>query len=345
MSQQHTAGAYYGGVGSMLLGARWAGFRPEWIYEPRDFFNKETFHENFPHAVDMYNLPDEIGYEPEPVTVMMGSPDCKKFSNLGTKRKDREGGKLKNLSLEEVEELQYVKFLRIVNNIQPDTFILENVPNILKNLWFGKNIETEFGETLYTSLTGISSGSVVLTMRGYKIQTITLDAFDFGVPQHRKRVFVIGAKNFQPEFNLEKWALDKDAQQLYKTHRVGRTVKEAFFGLGKDSLNHVMPNHSDERIEGFHQLKPGSSYYGGQNNKRLIIDMPAGTVTSHCSRFVHPTAPRVLTVRETARLMGFPDDFKFYGTEGQQLDQVGKSVVPQVAAALCLYIREQLKII
>ena len=103
-----------------------------------------------------------------------------------------------------------------------------------------------------------------------------------------------------------------------------------------------MPGHSDKRIEGFRKLKPGESYYSTQNNKRLIVDMPAGTVTSHCSRFVHPTAPRVLTVRETARLMGFPDDFVFYGTEGQQLDQVGKAVVPQVAAALCLYIRKKL---
>jgi len=72
------------------------------------------------------------------------------------------------------------------------------------------------------------------------------------------------------------------------------------------------------------------------------VAKPAGTIASHCSRFVHPVHPRVLTVRETARLMGFPDDFVFYGSETQQLDQVGKAIVPQVAYYLALYLKSKL---
>ena len=128
---------------------------------------------------------------------------------------------------------------------------------------------------------------------------------------------------------------------LYK-HQAGNTVNDAFNKIDKCQWNMKIPNHSEKRLEGFSKLKIGDSYYGTQNNKRLDPNKPAGTIASHCSRFVHPSEPRVLTARETARLMGFPDYFRFFGSETEQLDQIGKAIVPQVAAALSFYIKLQL---
>jgi len=133
MKEKYTVGSYFGGCGAGLLGASWAGFKPDWIYEPRDFFNEETVNHNFPNTRIIKKANE---FFPNTPTLMVGSPDCKQFSALGLKRKDREKGKLKSLSLEEIDRIDYIQFLKMVNELQPDIFILENVPNILKNFWF-----------------------------------------------------------------------------------------------------------------------------------------------------------------------------------------------------------------
>lgn len=336
-NQHYRAASYFGGIGSMLLGAEWAGFLSEFNYEPRKFFNLKTFQHNFPSAQDFITAPSLFPL----VDVITGSPDCKQFSNLGMKRKDRDKGRLKGVTRDQLysgklSEIDYVKFLEMVGQERPRVFVLENIPNILRYFHFEEN-------SLYTTLVEGSEKELVLQLKDYTIQTIKLDAYDYGVPQHRKRVFVIGALDFEPNFTPATWFGENyGARALSHLHYVGHTVGDAF-PVGKSVPNQTIPNHTPERIEGFRKLKPGDSYYGGQNNRRLFIDKPAGTIASHSSRFVHPTAPRVLTVRECARLQGFPDSFVFYGPETQQLDQVGKSVVPQVSTAICFYVKKQLE--
>ena len=107
--------------------------------------------------------------------------------------------------------------------------------------------------------------------------------------------------------------------------------------------NHKVPNHSRERILGFSRLRPGDSYYGTQNNRRLDPDKPAYTITSHCTQHVHYKLDRVLTVRECARFMGFPDSFTFTGPTTKQLDQVGKAIVVPVIQDLLKQLVEYLK--
>ena len=316
------AGGIYGGIGGALLGAQWGGFDVKFNIEPRSFFNADTFKHNFKNANATQVFENHKDLYGKSIQLIMGSPDCKQFSNLGTKRKDK--GRLHEL---DPFDFDYVKFLRAMNTIEPDCFVLENVPNILKTLWFeGKKLKFKGRE------------EPIYNLPKYNIQTIVLNAIDFGVPQSRKRVFVIGAKNFQPEFEMEK--VNKD---LMKEYYRGKILKEVL-DIPVDALNNKPPRHSAKRVEGFSKLEIGQSYYGTQNNLRLNPEKHAGTIASHCSRFVHPTESRVLTVRENARIMGFPDDFKFYGNESGQLDQVGKSIVPQVSMAIAYYIKEMLNV-
>jgi DNA (cytosine-5)-methyltransferase 1 len=317
-----TVGALYGGIGGALLGAKRAGYKVDFNIESRAFFNIETFNHNFPGAVHHSSVFDAPAAH---TNLLIGSPDCKQFSNLGTKRRDR--GKLHKL---DIEAFDYFIFLKFVLEAKPDNFILENVPNVLKTLWFEGN-----------ALRFSGSNDVALVMEHYNIQTVKLNALDFGVPQSRKRVFVIGSKHFLPQFDLK--TLKESAYiSLFERWKVGSKIKEAFNNLaGKP--NTKKPKHSLKRIEGFRRLKIGDSYYGTQNNKRLDPDKHSGVVASHCSRFVHPYESRVLNVRECARLMGFPDYFIFFGTESGQLDQVGKSIVPQISTALSYYIKQQNK--
>tara|TARA_R100000008_G_scaffold78068_1_gene58866 strand:+ start:2266 stop:3234 length:969 start_codon:yes stop_codon:yes gene_type:complete len=318
------AGGIYGGIGGALLGAQWAGFDIKFNIEPRPFFNTETFKHNFEKANFTQSFEKHTDLTGKNIQLIIGSPDCKQFSNLGTKRKDK--GKLHEL---DPFDFDYVKFLRAMNIIEPDCFILENVPQILKTLWFEEN-----------KLKFKGSEEAIYLLPKYDIQTIILNAKDFGVPQSRKRAFIIGSKKFKPEFSFE--ALEKMGfVDLIREHYKGKILKDVL-NIPEGVANNKPPRHSVKRVEGFSKLKIGESYYGTQNNLRLDPNKHSGTIASHCSRFVHPSESRVLTARENARIMGFPDDFIFYGNESGQLDQIGKSIVPQVSMGIAYYIKEML---
>jgi len=315
-----SVGGYYGGIGGALLGARWAGYDVVYNYEPRAFFNLATWNANFPTSEYIEGgSPPPLDWVDFPeVDLVIGSPDCKQFSNLGTKRKDK-----KTLSSMDPNNFDYVDFLHFVALSKPKCFILENVPNILNYLKFKENV-----------LNYVGWEKPVLILEDYTIQTIILNAKDFGVPQSRKRAFVIGSKSFKPDYDT-----DYNELSFLTDYYIGKTVSSAFEDI---SPTQDLPNHSAKRIEGFKNLRVGESYYDSQNNKRLDSNKVAGTVASHCSRFVHPTEPRVISKRETARLMGFPDNFKFIGRESEILDQIGKSIVPQVAFSITSYLKNQL---
>ena len=326
MSKPIVAGIF-GGIGGGLLGAKWAGFDVLYNAEPRKCFDPETFKSNFPNNAEYINNITEIPLDSS-IDLIIGSPDCKQFSNLSTKRKDR--GKLHEYNW---DEFDITKFFLYVKTFEPHSFILENVPNVLKTFWFEDNTLCFIGAK--------EESGHILSLPHYRIQTVLLDAYDFGVPQHRKRVFFVGSRIIEPKFDLEELKRTEFIEAFGRRSSY-RTVDEALSGLEKRD-NMEKPRHTAKRVDGFRKLRIGQSYYGTQNNKRLDPEKPAGTVTSHCSRFVHPYLPRVLTVRENARLMGFPDYFIFKGSETSQLDQVGKSIVPQVSMALSYYLKREIE--
>jgi DNA (cytosine-5)-methyltransferase 1 len=331
-----TSAGVFGGIGSGLLGARWAGFTPQWLFEPRPFGNEKTWKHNFGDLPFLTAKNQLVDYCRGELDLLIGQPDCKQFSNLGTKRKDR--GKIDEIP---VIDIDWYKFLETAYWLQSKSFILENVPNVKNYFWFEEN-------RLFAK--GFKGGKEFYArMEGYDIITIDLRATEFGVPQTRNRTYIIGIRKdankydagmdiqdlisfLENEYKLEKWR-----------HQVADTVDEAFRRIHELSPNQTLPKHTPERTAGMARLEPGESYYGTQNNRRLFLDRPSGTVASHCSRFVHPSKPRVLTVRETATLQGFPQEFQFFGSDTGQLDQVGKAIVPQVTFALALYIKSMLK--
>jgi len=322
-----TVAGIFGGIGGGILGASWAGFDVLYNADPRKCFNPETFEINFPGTSKYFTDMQDVALYSSSLDLIIGSPDCKQFSNLGTKRKDR--GKLHQYRW---QDFDITKFFLYVKTFEPNSFILENVPNVLKTFWFEDNTLCFIGAE--------EASGHVLSLPHYRIQTVLLDAFDFGVPQHRKRVFFIGSRIIEPKFDLKE-LLRTEFVEMFGRRKVFSTVGEALANVEKKP-NMEKPKHTAKRVEGFKSLRIGQSYYGTQNNKRLDPDKPAGTVASHCSRFVHPYQPRVLTVRENARLMGFPDHFIFKGNESSQLDQVGKSIVPQVTMALSYYLKREI---
>jgi DNA (cytosine-5)-methyltransferase 1 len=193
---------------------------------------------------------------------------------------------------------------------------------------------------------------------GYIVTSRILDARDFGVPQHRRRVFFVGRL---PGWSFE-WPLP--------THGDGRappvTVWEAIGDLpaleaggaagayigpphspyaasmrvGAGCLtNHEAPRHPPATIDRIARTAPGEPMYARFRQRiRLHPDRPSPTIVSGGIRpqcqYGHPTQPRGLTVREQARLQSFPDRYHFEGGTTQGRVQTGDAVPPLLATRI-----------
>ncbi len=301
--------SYFGGIGSAFIltqGYEEYNFFYEFNYEPREMYHTGTFELNFPSTklIKRPELAVCAAADTEP-DIIVGQPPCKRFSSLGMKNKNRHNF--------DPKESEYFDFLRFVNGMKPAFFILENLPKI-KDFF-----EVKTGEILF-------KGKHLVSFP-YTVKSYLLNALDFGVPQNRKRLFIIGS--YEKEFNYSPPVYQHRIRRAFETEC--RWTLEDLDSLPEDATyNHEPVSHSIERVNGFIKLKPGESYYGTQNNRKLIPDKPAFTITSSKTHHVHYKYPRVLTVRERARLMGFPDSFKFVGKLTNQFDQTGCSIVPQI---------------
>lgn len=295
----------------------------------------ETFEHNHDDALaiqaDLAEVTPESFFEQHPldaddIDLVIGGPPCKGFSIAGHRDPDDERNYLVG------------NFIDFVDYIQPDAFVMENVPG-LKSM--------EGGNTLKSIIEGFDRA-------GYeKTRYETLNAADYGVPQRRKRVIIIGRQDGEEPSYPEKThgpagqvTLTGERLEPYKT------VREAILNQEMNSLpNHVKTNHSDDMVERINQVEIGESLYEsyGDSWRRLNPDEPAFTIKeNHNAPFIHPVEDRVGTVRECAVLQSFPDDYEFKGPKSTQLKVVGNAVPPglsnAIATALITDLREMQRV-
>jgi DNA (cytosine-5)-methyltransferase 1 len=158
-----------------------------------------------------------------------------------------------------------------------------------------------------------------------------LNAADFGIAQHRNRLFVIGTRGLG-EFRFPK---------AHKSRvGAGAVLSDVPNGLP----NHEIRDHNPDSLLRYRQLGYGERDQLGRvdrldplkPSKTVIAGGLHGGGRSH----LHPEIPRTLSVRECARLQSFPDDFVFVGPTARQFTQVGNAVPPVLAAQLGLAIFE-----
>lgn len=301
-----------------------------------------------------------VGSEWPGIDVVIGGPPCQGFSTGG--RRD-ESDERNNLILE---------FVRLVEEIQPRAFCMENVAGFL---------EPRHRTVRDEAVTRLRAAGYHLT--GEKS---TLNVRDYGVPQSRRRVVLLGARTTAPE-------VPKTANQTV-------TVREAFEGLPSIekytqllSADHVRlddddveqlssppseyarsmvetqppapsnwdraihtgarrTTHTDSTIARFAKTLTGAV----EPKSRLFRLDPSGQARtiragsgsergSHTSpRPIHPEFPRAITVREAARLQSFPDWFRFHTTNWHGHRQVGNSVPPLLAEAAAVALLQALHI-
>jgi DNA (cytosine-5)-methyltransferase 1 len=255
---------------------------------------------------------EEHPIDPDEIDVIIGGPPCKGFSIAG--HRDPE------------DERNYLvgSFIDYVDHVQPDAFVMENVPGI-------KSMEG--GDTLRSILEGFDRVGYEKT--GYE----TLNAADHGVPQERRRVIFIGRRDGEtPTYPERTHGPSRQTTLTGEQLEPHVTVEEALLDRDVEGLpNHETTNHSEDMIERIAEVDPGESLYEsyGDSWRRLEREEPSFTIKeNHNAPFIHPEEDRVGTVRECAILQSFPDDYVFEGPKSTQLKVVGNAVPPRLARAI-----------
>lgn len=260
----------------------------------------------------------EAGLRPGSVNVVAGGPPCQAFSVFG-----RRGG------LKDPRGTLAWEYLRALQALQPDAFVFENVYGLL-TIDQGRLLE------IIIDKLGSPGGSLQ-----YKVTMHRLNAVDFGVPQYRDRVFLIGSRIGPGVTQVNPWVREGDdifTASLPKR----RTVRDALRGLppiGHSGIaNHTGRVHSERIKQRYASLKPRERDPKTRIN-RLDLDRPSFAIIVGSDKgggkgHVHPTEPREVTPRESARIQTFPDWWAFSGTSRHPIRQVGNAVPPLLAAAV-----------
>ncbi|MBK9517992.1 MAG: DNA cytosine methyltransferase [Anaeromyxobacter sp.] len=277
------------------------------------------------------------------IDIVIGGPPCQGFSHAGPRT-------VKDARRDHVWE-----FARLVSEIKPKAFVMENVNGLLVT---GQKKRGQLLEEL----------TAHYEKCGYRVVSQVLDAADYLVPQRRKRLFIVGVRSGKFEFPLP---MSGAVPDLF--HRVERfsTVSDALGDLpepkglpdqpyeasphgwlqqylrhGSNGLNNHTPSkHSPDMLRRLSKQEPGTRLYPNWNHSwfRLILAQPSPAVKeNHRAPFVHPTAPRVTTPRECARLQTFPDWFVFEGTKTAQLIQIGNAVPALLGLAVATALAKSL---
>ena len=282
------------------------------------------------------------------VNMIIGGPPCQGFSIQG-----------KRLGLNDPRNFLFLEYINLVEQIRPEIFIIENVKNLVYTAdgYFLKEIYNRFQAL------------------GYSLNHKILNASDYGVPQNRERVFIIGVLNNKSismdisELAHKTTVRDAISDLAYLNSAEGNEISDyitqaesEYQRIMRDNssslYNHKATNHKPIAIEKL-KLIPAEcdkSYLpkhmlGRQQHSctwgRLVWDKQSNTIdtrfdTPAAGKNSHPYLHRAITPREAARLQSFPDKFRFLGTKTEIGKQIGNAVPPLLAKAIGQHILKTL---
>lgn len=321
-----TAIDLFAGAGGLGLGFRSSGWRVALAVE-RDPNAAQTYRANHPGTpvieqdVSTLTSSEVLALCPglgEPHAVLAGPP-CQGYSSAGA----RDPHDPKNLLYREV--------VRLGNSLRAELVVLENVPGLHRVNGVG------FADEILAAL-----------KRGRHADKHEVLASDFGVPQNRRRLLFVGRRKDRgsaPTAPDPTHSVD-GVEGLTRTPRVEellRGVLEVPAGWENDYLlledgslvaNTATMAHSKLVIKKIARIQPGK---GPISYRRLERDVARTLVAGHRAMPVHPWLHRTISVREAARIQGFPDAYVFCGARANQPLQVANAVPPPLAAAVAAH--------
>lgn len=272
---------------------------------------------------------------PKDVDLIIGGPPCQSFSASGR----RAGGASGQL---DQRGMLFKSYCKVVDYVKPKAFLFENVRGIL-----GTNHGEDF-RSIKASFEAL----------GYNVDYRILDAEDYGVPQQRERLIIVGHKSDKPFlFPKPVFGPDSSDQKNYVAVKdaisdlpfTDKDKEETKFEGGKYS--HLLPlvPPGDNYLfftakRGY--LEPVFAYRSRFSDflYKANPDRPVKTLIASPGKYTGPLHwdNRYLTVSEYKRIQGFPDKHVFYGDRSHQIRQIGNSVCPKLAFYLALAIRDQI---
>ena len=333
------------GCGGLSLGFEQAGYN---VLLGIDMWKDalETFKFNHKNSdvlcADLANLsPEEVDMKisHQAVDVIIGGPPCQGFSIAGKRIVDDDRNKL------------YKSFVRMVSFFKPSAFVLENVPNILS---IGGGVVKDAIISDFESL-------------GYTVVTKVMMASNYGVPQNRRRAIFVGlldGNSFDyPQPTTPKPVTASEAisdlpEESIKeggdyTSTPQSEYQKKMRVNSKGVFNHEITIHSEQTKEIIAMVPDGGNYKDlpedlQQTRKvhiawtRLNSQRPSITIDTGHRHHFHYCYNRIPTVRESARIQSFPDDFIFLCSRTSQLKQVGNAVPPLMANVIAEHLKTQL---
>jgi len=258
------------------------------------------------------------------VDLFVGGSPCQSFSIAGAR-----GG------FEDTRGTLFFEYCRLVKEIQPEVFIYENVYGVLTHdkgkTW--ETMQNVFGEL------------------GYHFSWQILDARDYGIPQGRRRLFVVGFKNedcykrfsFPEKIKLEDCSLPTMQSMLEENMAVGsmQSVDGQLKPINKKKGEPEERYYLSQKLVDY-VLAPGTKNFMHYDAKtdlpiaRALVKNMGNTYRASVNNYVHTNTKlgggrlRHLTMREVHRLMGYPDSYKIVVSKAQAYKQAGNSIVVDV---------------
>lgn len=284
----------FSGAGGLDLGFIRAGHEIIWandLYEDA----VETYRKNIGDHIVCEDI-SKVSTDSIPdCDIVIGGFPCQGFSVANTKRNEQDE-----------RNVLYRQLIRVIADKKPKFFLAENVKGIL-SLGKGKVFQMILND--FENL-------------GYKVKYRVLNAADYGVPQTRMRVIIIGVRN----------DIDFDYQYPVATHspdgsdgkKKWISVAEALAPIPDPDTENALPNHDYSKYK--------LEFNGYIGHRKLDPDQPAPTVTARGDNrggvviLPHPNATRRMSCRETATIQSFPLDYEFAGNRSSVYRQIGNAV-------------------
>lgn len=356
----------FAGCGGLSLGFIQDGYEIAKAVE-YDESIAQTYKVNHPQTdviVDDIKNVDHGGvFKENDADVIIGGPPCQGFSMAGARIRDGFMGDPRNFL--------FKHYFNVVKTVKPAVFVMENV----------KGITTMENGKIFQEILNIFSDPSLLNGSFYKLYPRIVRAVDFGVPQKRERMIIIGVRNQEIDMQAL-WDITKrQIKEIYPDYFDKKTVRDAIGNMPapsttgevpnpvattsyqaylscKDDVlqNHIKTNHSKLAVDRMAKISNGENFtsldeeiksvHSGAYG-RLCWDEQAPTITTRFDTpagggFIHPDENRTLTPREAARIQSFPDSFVFTGNKTSICKQIGNAVPPKISYFLAKLVRNMI---
>lgn len=316
LSMVATVISTFAGCGGSSLGYQMTGYK-ELLAIEWDKNAVETFKLNFTDVPvwqrDIATVTaDEIfeftGLKKGELFLFDGSPPCQGFSTAGKREVNDSRNDL------------FKEYCRLLNDLQPKVFVMENVSGMIKGKMKGKFIQ------------------IIQELRscGYNVKCKLMNAMWYNVPQSRERLIFIGIRNdlgIEPSFPKPKTEFISIKKALAGLTDIGEVYTKT-----SPKFNLIVPKMKEGSqgtdvmgvTTGFQMVKP-------------FANKPSPTISKTCtgtwfSGMIHPNYPRLFTINELKRLGSFPDSYKLIGKFQEQWARIGNSVPPNLMKAIASHI-------